>query len=99
MTGNLNKYNTNMITGNITLHIEMRTKVICSFKSEIYRGAGEIAVYSKTLTSPPGMFTSLEEIQAYIEECEQKMVTKMYVQRLIYLRIEQPRHESAMKTK
>ena len=28
--------------------------------------------YSKTLTSPPGMFTSLEEIQVYIEECEQK---------------------------
>ena len=28
--------------------------------------------YGKTLTSLPGMFTSLEEIQAYIEECEQK---------------------------
>ena len=28
--------------------------------------------YSKTLTSSPGIFTSLEEIPAYIEECEQK---------------------------
>ena len=27
--------------------------------------------YSKTLTSSPGIFTSLEEIPAYIEECEQ----------------------------
>ena len=38
----------------------------------IHRGAGEIKLYSKTLDSPPGMFTSLKEIQAYIEECEQK---------------------------
>ena len=30
--------------------------------------------YSKTLTSPPGMFTSLGEIQAYIEECKQKQL-------------------------
>ena len=57
---------------NITPHIEMRTKVIYSFKSEIHRGAGEIKDYNKTLTSPPDMFTSLKEIQAYIEECEQK---------------------------
>ena len=28
--------------------------------------------YQKTLTSPPGRFTSLEEIQACIEECKQK---------------------------
>ena len=27
---------------------------------------------SKTLTSLPGIFTSLEKIQVYIEECEQK---------------------------
>ena len=38
----------------------------------IYRGAGEIKPYSKTLDSSPGMFTSLKEIQAFIEECEQK---------------------------
>ena len=68
--GNLNNANTSMITDNITPHIEMRVKVIYSFKAEIYRGAAEILDYSKTLTSPPGMFTSLEEIQAYIEECE-----------------------------
>ena len=41
---------------------------------EIHRGGGEVVAYSKTLTSPPGMFTNLEEIQAYIEECEQKQL-------------------------
>ena len=56
----------------ITPHIKMRTKVLDSFKSEIHRGGGEIVDYSKTLTSPLGMFTSLMEIRAYIEECEQK---------------------------
>ena len=72
VTGNLNKSNTKMIMANITLHIEMRTKVIYSFKSEIHQGSGEIMPYHKTLTSSPGMFTSLEEIQAYIEKCEQE---------------------------
>ena len=61
-----------MIMDNITPHIEMRVKVIYSFKAEIHRGAGEIKDYSKTLTSPPCMFTSLEEIQACIEQCELK---------------------------
>ena len=70
MTGNLNNPNTNMIMANITPHIEMRIKVIYSLKSVIHRGAGEIKPYSKTLDSPTGMFLSLEEIQAYIEECE-----------------------------
>ena len=72
VTGNLNKSNTKMIMANITPHIEMRTKVIYSFKSEIHLGAGEIVPHYKTLTSPPGMFTSFEQIQAYIEESEQK---------------------------
>ena len=72
VTGNLNKSNTKMIMANITPHIEMRTRVVYSFKSEIHRGASVIKDYSKTLNSPPGMFTSLKEIQAYIEECEQK---------------------------
>ena len=72
VTGNLNKSNTKIIMANITPHIEIKTKVIYSFKSEIHQGAGEIMDYSKTLTSLPGMFTSLEEIQAYIEECKQK---------------------------
>ena len=71
-TGNLNRPNTRMIMDNITPHIETRVKVIYSFKSVIYRGGGEIKSYSKTLDSAPGMFTSLKEIQAYIEECEQK---------------------------
>ena len=71
VTGILNNANTRMTMDNITPHIEMRVKVIYSFKAEIHQGAGEVVDYSKTLTSPPGMFTSLEEIQAYIEECEQ----------------------------
>ena len=72
MTGNLNNSNTKMIMANITPHIEMRVKVIYSFKSVIYRGGGEIKPYSKTLDSSSGMFISLKKIQAYIEECEQK---------------------------
>ena len=72
VTGNLNNLNTKMIMANITPHIEMRVKVIYSFKSEGHRGVGDIVLYSKTLNSRPGMFTSLREIQAYIEECEQK---------------------------
>ena len=72
VTGNLNNVNTRMIMDNITPHTEMRTKVIFSFKAEIHEGAGEIKPYSKTLDLPPGKFTSLKEIQAYIEECEQK---------------------------
>ena len=70
VTGNLNNLNTKMIMANITLHTEMGVKVIYSFKSVIYRGGGEIKPYSKTLDSSSGMFTSLKEIQAYIEECE-----------------------------
>ena len=57
---------------NITPHLEMRVKVIYSFKSVIYRGDGKIQPYIKTLDSSSGIFTNLEEIQAYIEECEQK---------------------------
>ena len=72
VTGNLNNSNKGMIMANITPHIEMRTRVIYSFKSEIHQGASEIKDYNKTLTSPPDMFTSLKEIQAYIEEFEQK---------------------------
>ena len=71
VTGNLNNVNTKMIRANITPHIEMRVKVIYSFKSVIYRGNGEIKDYSKTLDSAPGMFTSFKEIQEYIEICEQ----------------------------
>ena len=50
----------------------MRVQIIYSFKAEIHRGAGEIVDYSKTSTSTPGMFTSLQDIQAYIKECEQR---------------------------
>ena len=55
-----------------TPDIEMRTKVVYSFEADIYRGAEDIVDYAKTLSSPPGMFTSLQEIREYIEECEQK---------------------------
>ena len=72
VTGNLNGRNTRMIMDNITPHIEMRAKVIYSFKAEIHQSAGEIVDYSKILTSPPGMFTSLEEIQAHIDEFERR---------------------------
>ena len=72
VTENLNNPNTKMIMANITPLIEMRVRVIYSFKSVIYRGGGEIKPYSKTLGSSPGMFTSLKDIQAYIEQCEQK---------------------------
>ena len=72
VTGNLNNSNTRMIMANITPHTGTRVKVICSFRSVIYRGGGEIKPYSKTLDSSPGMFTGLKEIHAYIEECEQK---------------------------
>ena len=67
---NLNNSNTKMIMTNITPRNEMIVKVIFSFKSVIYRGAGEIKPYSKTLDSSPGMFTSLNEIQAFIEKCK-----------------------------
>ena len=50
----------------------MKTKVVYSFKADIYRGAGVIGEYYKTLKARPGMFTSLEEIRGYIEECELK---------------------------
>ena len=72
VTGNSNNDNTKMIMANITPHIEIRVKVIYSFKSVIYQGGGKIQPHSKTLDSSPGMFTGLKEIQAYIEQCEQK---------------------------
>ena len=67
VTRNLNRPDTKTIMPNITRHIEMRVKLIYSFESVIYRGGGKIQPYSKTV-----MFTGLKEIQAYIEECEQK---------------------------
>ena len=79
VTGNLNRSNTKMIMANITPHIEMRVKVIYSFKSVIYRGNGEIKYYSKTLDSAPGMFTSLKETQVYFEVCEQVWLNLQYL--------------------
>ena len=56
----------------ITTHIEMRVKVIYSFNTVIYRSGDKIQPYSKIFDSSPGMFTSLRDIQAYIEEYEKK---------------------------
>ena len=72
VAGSLNKPNTKMIMANIAPQIEMMVKVFYLFKSVIYRSGGEIKPYSKTLDSVPCMFTSLKEMQTYIEECEQK---------------------------
>ena len=72
ITRSMNRDNTKIIMDKIRQHIEMRTKVVYSFEAEIHRGAGDIVDYSKVLSSPPGMFTSLQEIREYIEECEQK---------------------------
>ena len=49
----------------------MLTKVNYSL-NQIYQGVGGIVDYSKTLTSAAYMFTSLEEMQEYIEKCERK---------------------------
>ena len=72
ITRSMNRDNTKIIIDKITQHTEMRTKVVYSFEAEIHRGAGEIVDYSKALSSPPGMFTKLQEIREYIEEYEQK---------------------------
>lgn len=40
-TNSLNGVNTKIIMANLTQHIEIRTKLIYSFKSGIYRGASE----------------------------------------------------------
>ena len=56
----------------ITPIIETRTKVIHAFSCVIYRGQGEIIEYSKTFKSPPGTFSSLDDIKEYIRQCEQK---------------------------
>ena len=69
--GNLNNVSSKLIMEKLTPHIEMRVKVIYSFTADIYRGAGEVTEYKKTLENR-GLFTSLGEIRSYIEDCEQK---------------------------
>jgi len=71
ITGNLNHVATRLIMEKLSPHIDMRVKVIYSFKADVYRGGGEVAEYSKTLENR-GLFTSLEEIRRYVEGCEQK---------------------------
>ena len=71
-TGNLNFDLTDKIMEKITPIIETRTKVIHAFSCVIYRGQGEIIEYSKTFKSPPGTFSSIDDIKEYIRQCEQK---------------------------
>ena len=98
----LNRSNTKMIMANIAPHIEMRVKVIYSFKSVIYHGNGEIKQYSKTLDSSPGMFTSLKAIQEYIEVCKQIQLdldNEEVWSKAYYPPQEQPWYEVIMKAK
>jgi len=70
ITGNLNNVR-RLIMEKLTPLIEMRVKVIYSFTADIYRGGGNVTEYKKTIENR-GLFTSLEEIRGYIEDCEQK---------------------------
>ena len=94
--------NKKTIMSNISPHIEMRVKVIDSFKLVIYQRSSEIKPYSKTLDSSSGMFTSLKEIEAYIEECEQSWLdldNEKVWSKLIYSPQEQPKYDTIMKVK
>ena len=71
-TGNLNFDLTDIIMEKITPIIETRTKVIHAFSCVIYRGQGEIIEYTKTFKTPPGTFSSLDDITEYIRQCKQK---------------------------
>ena len=73
ITKNLNLSLTDTIMYKATPDIEMRTKVIYSFKCEIHRGGGDIIVYGKTKSST-GTLTSLQEIKDFIEQCEMKQL-------------------------
>ena len=58
--------------------------------------------YSKTLTSSPDIFTSLEEIQHILRNVNKNgwtWIMKKYGQRLIYPPKEQLRHEAIMNAK
>ena len=59
---------------NITSQIEIKSKLIYSFKSEVPCGAVKIVDYNKKLTSPPSIFSNAEDFQAYIEECVKKLL-------------------------
>ena len=94
--------NKKTIMSNISPRIEMRVKVIDSFKLVIYQRSSEIKPYSKTLDSSSGMFTSLKEIEAYIEECEQSWLdldNEKVWSKLIYSPQDQPKYETIMKVK
>ena len=66
---NLNQPLMDKIISKVTPDIDMRTKVIYSFKCEVYQGGGAIAPYNKTKGST-GTLTSLQEIKDFIDECE-----------------------------
>ena len=71
ITGNQNRVSTRLIMDKITPHIEMRVKVVYSFVADIYGPSG-ISGYAKTISANKHMFTSIEEVRAYIEECERR---------------------------
>ena len=71
ITGNQNHVSTRLIMDKLTPHIEMRVKVVYSFQADIY-GPNGISEYSKTIPANKHLFTSIEEVHAYIEECEQR---------------------------
>ena len=71
VTGDLNKNVSDLITKAIRTVVEMRTKVIYSFHCSIFRGKNEVVEYYKTFSNNV-TFTSLREIEDYIEQCEMK---------------------------
>ena len=70
-TENLNVSLTDGIMHKITPDINMRTKIVYSFKCEIHRGGGDVVDYAKVKSSN-GTLTSIEEIRDFIEQCEMK---------------------------
>ena len=69
VTGNLNNNLSKMVFNRIKQDIEMRSRIVYSFTTRIYRGNGEIVDYEKTLPGE-GTFTSSTSIENYINGCE-----------------------------
>ena len=69
MIGSLNHDVSNLILNTIWPVIEMQIRVIYSFSCVVYQGWNQVVQYHKTL-SPNGTFTSLNQIEEYIQQCE-----------------------------
>ena len=72
VNADLNNDLSNMIFNELKPHIEMRSRIVYSFTARIHRGRGEIADYPAKTLRGEGTFTSLSEIEGYIERCETK---------------------------